>query len=354
MLAHPPLLHVFASKCRHHSLLTASVALCLCCSALAQSWQTQAAGTTASLRGISAVSARVAWASGTRGTYLITTDGGATWHAGRVPGAESLDFRAVHALDGRTAWLMSIGTGPVSRVYKTNDGGATWALQFTNPDAKGFFDCLAFWNPRHGIVAGDAVDGVLAVFATLDGGVHWQRAAHLPPALPGEGAFAASNSSLVVTGKHDAWIGTGAQLPQGARILHLTGSKFTASLTPIRSDRSSAGIFSLAFSDPRHAIAVGGDYAHPNEANQNIAVTADGGRSWRAPSHGPAGFRSAVAWLPARKAWIVTGTSGSDISFDGGETWKTFDTGNYNALGFAGDEGWAVGPNGRIARFKMN
>lgn len=319
----------------------------LCCGALAQSWQPQTSGTTASLRGISAVNDRIAWASGTRGTYVVTTDGGATWRAAKVPGAERLDFRAVHALDARTAWLMSIGTGPLSRVYKTTDGGAHWQLQFTNPDAQGFFDCLAFWDARRGILAGDSVDGAIAVFTTGDGGEHWQRL-KMPAALRGEGEFAASNSALIVHGKHEALIGT-----TGARVYRIQGDRVSVVETPVRKDRASAGIFSLAFANTRMGMAVGGDYTKPQDAAGNIAVTADGGTTWTAPSSGPAGFRSAVVFLPKRKAWLVTGPSGSDISFDDGKSWKTFDTGNYNALGFSGDEGWAVGPNGRIGRWRI-
>src|SRR3954468_7849090 len=103
--------------------------------ASAQSWTPQSGGTTASLRGIAAVNDRVAWASGTGGTYVVTSDGGATWNAAKVPGAENLDFRDVHAVDARTAWLMSAGTGNASSIYRTIDGGANWTLQFTNPDA---------------------------------------------------------------------------------------------------------------------------------------------------------------------------------------------------------------------------
>ena len=317
----------------------------LCCGA--QSWQPQTSTTTASLRGISAVGETVAWASGTRGTYLVTTDGGATWRAAKVPGAETLDFRGVQAIDRNTAWLMSIGMGPLSRVYKTTDSGATWKLLFTNPDAQGFFDCLRFWDAQHGILAGDSVDGALAVFTTDDGGEHWQRV-QMPAALAGEGEFAASNSSIALGERGEAWIGTGG--PNGARVYHLRQTSVTVADTKVRSGAASTGIFSVAFADSRRGMVVGGDYTKPADAAANIAITSDGGATWTAPPAGPAGFRSAVVYLPKHKAWLVTGTSGSDISFDDGRTWKTFDTGNYNALGFVGDEGWAVGPNGRVAR----
>src|SRR5690242_7765246 len=55
-------------------------------------WIEQTSGTKARLRGVSAVSDKIAWASGAGGTCLKTTDGGTTWQLLKVPGAESLDF----------------------------------------------------------------------------------------------------------------------------------------------------------------------------------------------------------------------------------------------------------------------
>jgi len=325
--------------------------LVLCLPALlpAQSWIPQTSGTTASLRGVSAVNERVVWASGSGGTFLLTTDGGSTWHAGKIPGAERLDFRAIRAFDDRTAIVLSIGNGDASRVYKTTDGGETWKLLFTNPDAKGFFDGLAFWDRNHGILAGDPVDGAIVIFTTGDGGEHWQRR-KMPPAAGNEGAFAASNTSLALYGKRDVWLGTSS----AARVFHSSdgGITWTVAATPVRNDGNAAGIFSVAFADARHGMIVGGDYSKDKEDRRNIAVTSDGGKSWSAPAGHPGGFRSAVAYIADRRIWVAAGTSGSDISLDAGATWKNFDTGSFNALAFVSSKaGWAVGGRGRIARF---
>src|SRR5580658_1513106 len=126
---------------------------------VAQSWIPQTSNTTASLRGVSAVNERVVWASGSGGTYLRTTDGGTNWNAATVPGAESLDFRGIRAIDERTVFLMSIGSGDKSRIYKTTDAGEHWTLQFTQPDPAGFFDAIAFGDAGHGILVGDALGG---------------------------------------------------------------------------------------------------------------------------------------------------------------------------------------------------
>lgn len=322
----------------------------------ASAWVAQRSGTTASLRGLGVVSGRVAWAGGTGGTFLLTTDGGATWRADTVPGASGLDFRDVHALDERTAWLMSAGEGGKSRIYRTRDGGRSWTLQYTNPHPQGFFDGMAFWDARHGIAYSDPVEGRFLVITTDDGGATWREVPReaLPPALPGEAAFAASGTGIVVHGDRTAWFATGGAAV--ARVFRSTdrGRSWTVAETPVRAGAPTAGIFSLAFRDARHGVAVGGDYARPGEAGRNVALTRDGGLTW-IPAAGPPprGYRSGAAFLGgAAPVLLAVGTSGSDFSPDGGESWTPVDTVAYNSVAFAGPAaGWAVGPEGRIARF---
>ncbi len=324
--------------------------LILAGAAVAQSWSVQDSHTTAALRGVSAVSSTVVWASGAKGTFLRTVNGGITWTSGTVTGAGDSDFRAIRAFDHKTAYVVSIGTGENSRIYKTVDGGERWNLLYTNPDPKGFFDALAFWDASHGIVLGDPVDGHFVILTTADGGETWKRQ-KTPAALAGEGAFAASNSCLIVHGTREVWFGTG-----GGRVFHSTdgGETWSVAKTPVGHDAASAGIFSLAFSGGRHGVAVGGDYKLTTATAGNVAVTSDGGKTWSKPEGTPPnGFRSDVECLTDRKMFIATGTSGSDVSFDDGKTWKQFDSGDFNALSFVSSEvGWAVGPKGAVARFK--
>src|SRR5579859_4491022 len=160
--------------------------------------------TTESLRGVSAVSHQVAWASGTHGTYLRTTDAGRTWTPAQVPDAATLDFRGVVAFSADEAFLMSSGPGEQSRIYHTSGGGQHWQLEFTNTNPKGFFDSIAFWDPKHGVVLGDPIPddaGKLhfELLETDDGGTwHVMSSAGMPEAMEGEGAFAASNTSIAI------------------------------------------------------------------------------------------------------------------------------------------------------------
>src|SRR4051812_28509982 len=106
----------------------------------------QESGTTQSLIAVSPVDKRVVWASGRGGTFAVTTDGGATWRSGVVPGAESLQFRDVEGVSATVAYLLSIGNNAGDfRIYKTIDGGSTWSQQFQNQNANAFYDCFAFW-----------------------------------------------------------------------------------------------------------------------------------------------------------------------------------------------------------------
>ncbi len=327
-------------------------ALCVLAAAPAdaQAWVPQVSNTKVDLRGISAVNANVAWAGGAKGTFLRTTDGGANWSVGVVTGSADADFRAVHAFSEKSALFLSCGAGPLSRLYRTSDGGITWELVMVNAAANGFWDAMGMWDPLHGVLLGDPVNGRFVIW-TISDGMNWEQQKG-PQALNGEGAFAASNSSLVLRGAREAWFGTGG--PTGARVFHSDdgGKSWEVVKTPLRHDSANAGIFSLAFSNGRHGVAVGGDYTKTAEAMGAIAVTGDLGKSWSAPKTPPAGYRSAVVYLAESKLWIATGPTGSDVSLDDGQTWKAFDTATYNAMSFAGEAGWAVGPGGAIARYR--
>ena len=316
-------------------------------------WVVQPSGSSARLRGISAVDAKVAWASGSAGTVLLTVDGGETWNQRIVTGTVNLDFRDIEAFDRQTAYILSIGEGKLSRIYKTSDGGATWVLRHTNADPKGFLDALAFWDANHGLAVGDPVDGKFVILTTDDAGKTWTKIAPegLPAALAGEGAFAASGTCVVVQGDGNAWFGTGA-----GRVFRSTdrGRNWTVHQTPVRGGNGSAGIFSLAFWDAENGVAVGGDYKEPAAAGAVCALTSDGGRTWRVPRGAqPSGYRSAVMFVPgsAGPILVAVGPTGTDRSTDGGESWTKLSGEGFHASAMTTSQmGWAVGEHGRIAR----
>jgi photosystem II stability/assembly factor-like uncharacterized protein len=316
--------------------------------AVALQWNGQLSNTNASLRGLRVVSPEIVWASGTKGTFLTTTDGGRRWFAAAVPGAEALDFRDVEAFDANTAYLLASGEGANSRVYKTADASGHWELLLTNPDAKGFFDSIAFWDASHAILVGDPVDGHFVIFTTADAGKSWQRR-QTPAALPDEGAFAASGTTIVAQGANDAWFATGG--PTGARVFrtHNAGRTWSVASAPLGGTKT-AGIFSLAFADRKHGIAVGGDYQNAKATDRTLALTRDGGKTWSAPpANTGLSYRSGAAALGGG-IFIAVGTDGSDISRDGGETWQRFSALSLNAVAGADGAVWAVGGKGLVVK----
>lgn len=316
-------------------------------------WQPQASRVTTRLRGVSAVSATIAWASGASGTILRTTDGGATWQPRPIPDTAALDFRDIDAFSDRVAYVLSIGPGEASCIYKTIDGGEHWDRQFANQDPKVFLDAMAFWDARRGVAFSDSVDGKFVVFITTSGGTKWERVPpdRLPPALDGEGAFAASGTNVAVSGRDHVWIGTTA-----GRVLRSPdgGTTWTVSATPVKTDRS-AGIFSIAFRNTTDGIVVGGDFNTVEEALDNAAVTSDGGTTWTlVKTPGLRGYRSVVAWTRGGPA-IALGPSGADLSTDGGRTWSPLPSDGYDTVSIAPgtSTGWAAGDKGRIAKLTI-
>jgi photosystem II stability/assembly factor-like uncharacterized protein len=353
------------------------------------SWQLKPVDTTEQFRGLDAVNHNVAWVGGSKGSVFRTVDGGDTWQNVSPPGSAGLLFRDVEAFGRNRALVLAIGTGEASRIYRTDDGGQTWTQTFTNtdPDPLVFYDCMAFSDARHGLALSDpSGEGKFRIIATHDGGRSWQvrSNAGMPAALAGEFAFAASGTCITTTGKHDFWFasGGGAQ----ARVFHSRdfGRTWTVAATPVLS-AAAGGIFSLAFRDARHGFAIGGDFTATGGAVDALAVTRDGGSTWRlVPAEdAPAFYRSGSAfvqrpvghhshhWLRkhrhghghghgklgegsvATRVALAVGPQGSDISFDGGSTWTALDpaSGGFDAVECAGDGScWASEQNGKVAR----
>ncbi|MGH9765015.1 MAG: WD40/YVTN/BNR-like repeat-containing protein, partial [Blastocatellia bacterium] len=189
-----------------------------------------------------------------------------------------------------------------------------------------------------------------------DGGASWKAlpTESVPAAMPEEGAFAASGTCITAQG-NSVWFATGGG---AARVFHSTdrGETWSVAATEVVSGEPAAGIFSLAFSNEKNGIAVGGNYKREADASSNSAFTVDGGRTWKpVPGTRPAGYRSAAAYVPGTggRAVIAVGPSGTDCSSDGGRTWVSLGHDGFDAISFSksGTAGWAAGEGGRIAKY---
>ena len=331
------------------------VLLCAGCGAsgeapLIPSLHRQESGTDQLLIGLHAVSDRIAWAAGAGGVYAWTDDGGDTWHSGAVPGADNLQFRDVHAASLDEAWLLSIGEGSDSRIYRTADRGASWEMLFRNDIEEAFYDCFDFREDGSGFAFSDAVDGRFPMLYSEDGH-DWRMLPGdaLPPAQPGEGGFAASGTCLIVLEDQTVLVGTGAAAaPRILRNEHGSDA-WTSSEAPLPGGEV-AGVTTLAFRDARHGVALGGDLTSPDAMQQNAAVTEDGGVTWRSAS--PPGFPGAAygaSYVPGG-ILVAAGPGGAAFSTDDAQTWSPLDSLSWWSVdGASPDAVWLAGPEGRIA-----
>lgn len=320
-------------------------------------WTVQTSGINTNLRGLSAVYSSsishtpVVWASGSNGVILRSEDGGTKWKQLQVEDGDKLDFRGIEAIDGNTAYVMSSGSGEASRIYKTGNGGLTWALQYTDKRAAFFLDALVCSDSTHCFALSDPIDGKFVLVSTRDGAT-WKELPGdgMPDILPGEGVFAASGTALTIFKNKEIYFATGGG--SAARVFHSPdmGHTWSVQSTPVTSGNASSGIFSvLRVGDT--VVAVGGDYKNPKGATGVAAYSTDQGVSWELAEHQPGGFRSAVSMLDT-KILVAVGPSGEDVSSDLGVHWTASGTLDLNTVCFLDKKNiWAAGSHGTVARY---
>ena len=326
--------------------------------AAAQSWSIETTGFDTNLRAVSATHARdskrssspVIWASGSNSRLLKSIDGGAHYRRLLVNAGVALDLRGVQAFNEKIAYAISSGEGKKSGIFKTTNGGVGWKLQFSDKRPTFFLDALVCISENECFALSDPVDGKFLLVHTSDG-AHWNELPrdNMPPAVPSEGAFAASDSCLLIYDKREIYFVTGGP---AARVFHSPdlGRTWTVNATPILSGNASSGAFSIARVGSV-VVVVGGDYKDVDRAEGAAAYSLDQGITWTLAAQPPDGFRSAVAFLDPNLL-IAVGTSGEDISTDQGAHWTPTGDLDLNAVVVVDSRNaWAVGPNGTIARW---
>lgn len=335
-----------------YSLSLFAVIASTACTGAAPHWTELDSPTESSLRGLSVVDDNVVWASGTRGTYLWSVDGGESWTVDTVEGATSFDFRDVHAVSVDTVFLMSAGQD-TARIYKTTDRGRSWTLQYDSVGSGLFLNAISFFDSRNGLALGDPLDGRFLVLRTTDGGESWSRisGAALPEALDNEVAFAASGTALITYGDSLAWFVTGGA--EKARVFRSSnsGATWTVYDLPLAANSPSRGAFSLTFWNSSEGVVVGGDYASPDSTAIAVAYSPDGGRTWH-PGDASVATEYLSGVSTVRGLLVGVGTQGTAVSVDNGITWRRLDTLSLNAVSAArgGRAVWAVGAGGRIVK----
>lgn len=321
-------------------------------------WDLKPTNSTQQFRGLSPVSAGIVWVSGTNSTVLLTKNGGTTWSNVSPPvspeNSTAFQFRDIEAFSDRSAVVLSIGEGNTSRIYQTLNGGRSWKATFVNTEPAAFYDCMAFENKKHGLAMSDPVDGKFRLIETWDGGATWKIVdpAGMPTALTGEFGFAASGTCIEAAAGR--WYIASGGVDPGRIFRSEDGHKWKVDNSSIAGG-AAAGVFSVRFRDERNGIAVGGDYEKPAGNVDNAAWSKDDGKTWQKAASFPGGYRSGVSWVPGRgRTAVAVGTSGSDITYDGGRIWQAIGNGTFDAVEcISKSTCWASGSGGRVARLKL-
>lgn len=304
-----------------------------------------------SLRGLSVVNDTVIWASGSKGTVVKSLNGGNSFTWLTVKGHEQRDFRDIEAFDAKTAIIIAVDSPAI--ILKTKDGGNTWEQVFRDDRPGMFLDAISFDSKGNGMVVGDPVDGRLFIATTSKYGDKWiplKPEDNQYTAAEGEAFFASSGTNVKLMGnKNKPFIcfvtgGKDSRLfingsPAALNIIHGAGSQGANSVDV----------------DPtlKKIVIVGGDFTNDTLTKNNIEIfTIDGERLLQAPVQTPPhGYRSCVAFLTPN-VLISCGTSGVDVSTDGGLNWKLISNESFHVCGKAkkGSAVYLAGKDGRIAK----
>ena len=273
----------------------------------------------ASFRGVSVIDSKVAWASGTKGTVVLTKNGGSTWEIIKVKGFESTDFRSIYAFSAQKAVIAGISSP--AYILLTTNAGSTWSIVYKNEHPDAFIDGMDFWNEKEGMAYGDPINGKMFLIRTTDGGQTWKELPETcrPELIKGEASFAAS--------------GTGIRSLQGNKLAILSGgmqsrlflsankgNKWDSLRLPIIQGKETTGAFSVAFADKNNGIVTGGDFQADTLRSRHVFYTGDGGKSWTSPLKPTGGYRECVEFINGKTA-IAIGPAGADISYDQGKSW---------------------------------
>ena len=303
-------------------------------------------GTKISLRGLSVVSDKTVWVSGSSGTVGFTLDGGINWHWININGFEKSDFRDIEAFDDSTAVIMAVDKP--AYILKTSDAGKSWRTVYSNFEKGMFLDAMDF-NKSNGVVIGDPIDGKFFVATTKDAGETWLDIpfAQRPKADSGEACFASS--------------GTNVRLPTNNKPVFISGgvsSHFYLDkkkiFLPILQGKESTGANSIAYKNKKIFVAVGGNFNAKNDRERNCFVTYNAGKTWSAPVISPFGYRSCIEFIK-QNTWITCGLNGIDISLNNCKEFKSISTEGFHVCRKSPTANivYFAGSNGRVGSYKL-
>lgn len=299
-----------------------------------------------SIRGLSVVSDKIIWASGSRGSVARSVDGGATFIWYSVTGYEKNDFRDIEAFDENTALIMGITQPAV--ILKTTDGGKNWKKILEDTTQGAFWDAMDF-SGKEGILIGDPLGDAVYLAATQDEGETWNRLNPIRVKVNGEAFFASSGTNIKKSKKGITFFASGGKQ---SNIYSIDNGVIQS--IPIMQGGTSTGANSMDyFTRKKKGIIVGGDYSKDTLSKNNCALFTYNKKSFEftVPQIPPHGYRSCVIYLD-KNHLITCGSSGVDISGDGGRNWQLISKESFHVCQKAkkGKTVFMAGANGRIAK----
>ena len=279
-----------------------------------------------SIRGLSVVNNKVVWCSGSNGFVAKSTNGGNSFTKILVTGYEKRDFRDIEAFDANTAIIMAIAEPAL--LLKTTDGGIHWKKVLEDSTKNMFLDALFFANEKDGVVVGDPINNNFYQATTNDGGDTWQINSHIK-ALPDEAFFASSGGNVVLQTKSKGnkyWF-----VSSGAASKLYSEEYANGLLLPITQGSKSTGANAIALYNNK-AIIVGGDFVNPARSDSNcVLITLGKKLKFSTPEQSPIGYKSSVQFITHSKL-VACGTSGIDISSDGGKHWQQISNESFHVV----------------------
>ena len=308
-------------------------------------------GRKTSLRGLSVVNDNVLWASGSNGTVVRSTDGGKTFEWQIVQGYEQRDFRDIEAFDANTAIIMAVAEPAI--ILKTKDAGKTWKKVFEDTTKGMFLDAMDFYDlysKKIGFVVGDPINNIFYFAVTNDGGETWKSTNEKLKAFDKEGFFASSGTNVKFQ-KSDSDSEMNVVAVTGGTYSRLLYKGLSFKIPGLIYGKESQGANSIAVNRTnRNAVIVGGDFANDKDTTGNcVTLTLNKQTEFKKPQTPPHGYRSCVEYITKDKL-ITCGTSGIDISNDGGMNWTLISTQSFHVCQKAkkGSKVFLAGANGKI------
>ncbi|HLX91887.1 MAG TPA: hypothetical protein VKR32_09400 [Puia sp.] len=300
-----------------------------------------------SIRGLSVLNDSVIWVSGSSGTVGISTNGGNSFRWIKVPGFENRDFRDIEGFDSNVAIIMGVAYPAI--ILKTIDGGLQWKTVFIDSTKGMFLDAMDF-SGSLGAVIGDPVGGRIFISTSKNSGDSWAASpiSRNVAISDGEAFFASSGTNIRI------WRDSVLLFASGGKKSSFFLSSKMAYRLPMQQGRESTGANSLAIFPQRNAtkgIVVGGDFANDTSNFGNCVLLTLSPFSMSKPETPPHGYRSAVDYISA-DTLICCGTSGVDVSIDGGKNWRLISKESFHVCQKSRNGKMVVlaGSKGRVAK----